>query len=97
MPSAMVLASCVSTARRARRESRIAGAPEAQTPTTFVPEDACLIQVPIPPSNAPLPNGMTTVAMDSGHWHSSTAIEPAPSVMAGSRPSSTKNDPSVRA
>jgi len=40
---------------------------------------------------------MTTVAMDSGHWHSSTAIEPAPSVMAGSRPSSTKNDPSFRA
>ena len=46
------------------------------------------IHRPIPPINAPLPTGTITASIGWGHRQSSRAIVPAPSAIAGSRPSS---------
>ena len=53
---------------RAASDSRIAGAPAAQTPMIRVSGDACASQAPIPPRSAPLPNGTIAAAMGSRQW-----------------------------
>jgi hypothetical protein len=67
-----------------------AGAPAAQTPTMRVAGEWAFIHRPTPASSAPFPSGTSAKSKGSGQRDNSMAIVPAPSAMAGSRPSSTK-------
>ena len=92
MPSAMVLADSRSITEPDFHEACMASAVALETPMTWVPGETCLIQRAIPVINAPFPRGISTASNDA-FAISSTAIEPAPSEMAMSRPSSTKCAP----
>ena len=92
MPSAMVLAEGRSMNVPERHEASIASAVTLETPTTRTSGATCLIHRAIPVISAPLPSGTSTVS-NVRCFIISTAIEPAPSEIAISRPSSTKCAP----
>ena len=75
------------------KDSAIAGAPSAQTATTRVAGARSATTRAMPPSIAPLPSGTTSASSGCGRASSSRAIVPAPSEIAGSRPSSTIRAP----
>ena len=92
MPSAIVLADGRSITVPERHDASMASAVALETPMICTSGATCLIYRETPPINAPLPSG-TRTASNVRCCINSTAIDPAPSEIAMSRPSSTKYAP----